>query len=290
MNESGSALKGNALVARATGLSSAANWMLGMATVAPSLPAPVGNAAERTAANDGKTDAFSGGRNLSTKGKASLTYGTAASTVGAVTSRVVCISSADGAGGEQVGRLVAERLGFVYVDEEIVSRTAAKAGLDAGSVADEERRKSLVSRMLQALAQSGAEALAAGAPPPRSDETPTGETVRVLIRETIEQTAARGNVVIVAHAASHALPLGPETLRVFVTASPQIRAQRLGESERLDTAGAARAVKDSDAARRDYLRRFYDVEELPTHYDLVVNTDFLSFEQAAGLVATAASG
>ena len=129
-----------------------------------------------------------------------------------MTCRVVCISSADGAGGEQVGRLVAGRLGFVYVDEEIVSRAAVKAGLDAGSVADEERRKSLVSRMLQALAQSGAEALAAGAaPPPRSDEAPTGEMVRVLIRETIEQTAAQGEVVIVAHAASHALPAGPES-------------------------------------------------------------------------------
>ena len=36
-----------------------------------------------------------------------------------------------GAGGEQVGRLVADRLGFTYIDEEIVSRTAAKAGIDA---------------------------------------------------------------------------------------------------------------------------------------------------------------
>jgi cytidylate kinase len=49
-------------------------------------------------------------------------------------------------------------------------------------------------------------------------------------------------------------------------------------------------VKDSDTGRRDYLRRFYDVdEELPTQYDLVVNTDVLSLEQAADLVAKAAS-
>jgi len=49
-------------------------------------------------------------------------------------------------------------------------------------------------------------------------------------------------------------------------------------------------VKESDAARRDYLKRFYGVEESPTQYDLVVNTDALSFDQAAELVATAASG
>jgi cytidylate kinase len=203
----------------------------------------------------------------------------------------VCISHATGAGGEEVGRLVAAHLGFLYVDEEIVARAAAKAGIEPEEVADEERRKSLVARALESIAQSGGEAWAFGASaPPRIGGELSGDDVRALIREAINQTAGRGNVVIVAHAASHALPLGPETLRVFVTASPQIRAQRLGESERLDGAGAARAVKDSDAARRDYLRRFYDVEELPTHYDLVVNTDFLSFEQAAGLVATAASG
>lgn len=203
----------------------------------------------------------------------------------------MCISHADGAGGEHVGRLAADRLGFVYVDEEIVSRAAAKAGLDAGTVADEERRKSLVSRMLQGLAQSGAEALAVGAaPPPRLDAGPTGEAIRVLIRETIEQTAAGGKVVIVAHAASYVLPLGPEALRILVTASPETRAQRVIESEGLDEAGAARAVKNSDAARRNYLKRFYGVEESPTHYDLVVNTDLLSFDQAAVLVATAASG
>jgi cytidylate kinase len=204
--------------------------------------------------------------------------------------RAVCISRALGAGGEEVGRLVADRLGFVYVDEEIVSRTAARAGIDAASVADEEQRRSIVSRMLQALAQSGTEALAVGGgPAPHPDDEPTGEAVRALIRETIEQTASQGNVVIVAHAASYALPPGPDALRVLVTASPATRAKRLADSEGLDEDGGARAVKESDASRRDYLKRFYGVDEAPTHYDLVVNTDVLSFDHAADLVAGAAS-
>jgi len=51
-----------------------------------------------------------------------------------------------------------------------------------------------------------------------------------------------------------------------------------------------RAVNDSDAGRADYLKRFYGIsEELPTHYDLVVNTDAISIEQAAGLISLAAS-
>ena len=60
--------------------------------------------------------------------------------------KVVCISCATGAGGEEVGKLVAERLGFTYADEEVVARAAARGGIDAGSVADEESRKSRAAR------------------------------------------------------------------------------------------------------------------------------------------------
>ena len=81
---------------------------------------------------------------------------------------VVCISHAAGAGGEEVGRLVAERLGFLYVNEEIVARAAAKGGVDAADVADEERRKSLAARALNAIAQGGGEAWTLGAVGPLS--------------------------------------------------------------------------------------------------------------------------
>lgn len=199
----------------------------------------------------------------------------------------MCISHATGAGGEEVGRLVAERLDFLYVDDEIVVRAAATGGIGPDDVANEERRKSLVTRLLEAMA-AGSSELRLGIPT-RIDEVLSSDDIRALIRETIEQVAARGNAVIVAHAASFAVTRGPEALRVLVTASPNTRAARVGEAEGLDEAQAARAVKDSDAGRRDYLKRFYDVdEELPTHYDLVVNTDALSIEQAVELVSKAA--
>jgi cytidylate kinase len=200
----------------------------------------------------------------------------------------VCISHATGAGGEELGRLVAERLGFVYLDHEIVARAAAKGGIGPDDVADEERRKSLVARVLDAMAVGSSE-LGASLPL-RSGEVLSSDDVRALIREMIVQAAGRGNAVIVAHAASYAVTPGPEALRVLVTASPKTRAARVRKAEGLDDVRAARAVEDSDAGRRDYLRRFYDVDaELPTHYDLVVNTDVLSIEHAAELVSNAAS-
>ena len=211
-----------------------------------------------------------------------------ARSVDGVTCRVVCISRATGAGGEEIGRLVAERLGFRYVDDEIVARAAATGRIGPGVVGDEERRKSLVARVLEAMALGSSEL--GGTVPLRTGEVLAGDDIRALIRETIEQTAARGNTVIVAHAASYAVTPGPEALRVLVTASTHTRAARVGDAEGLEQARAVRAVKESDAGRRDYLKRFYDVdEELSTHYDLVVNTDVLSVEQAAELVSQAAS-
>jgi hypothetical protein len=191
-----------------------------------------------------------------------------------------------------VGGLAAQRLGFLYVDEDIVAHAAARGGIGPGEVADEERRKTLVARLLDGMSQGGeAWALAAAAPPGvgAGGASLSRDDGRGLIRETVEQTAGRGNVVIVAHAASHAIDPGPQALRVLVTASPATRARRLGEAQGLDEARSARAIKDSDAGRRDYLRRLYEIrEELPTHYDVVVNTDVLSVERAADLVSHAA--
>jgi cytidylate kinase len=204
---------------------------------------------------------------------------------------VICISRSSGSGGDEVGRLVAERLGFLHVDEEIVARAAAQGGISPADVADEERRKSMTARILRSVFDGGSSAMALGvAVPVSTGEEPDSSEIQALIREAIEQTAARGDVVITAHAASHALKPSARILRVLVTASPATRALRVSDQDGVDAAKAERAVKAADAARRDYLKRFYAVsEELPTQYDVVINTDLVSLEDAAAFVASAAS-
>ena len=67
----------------------------------------------------------------------------------------VCISRTMGGGGEEVGRLVAGKLGFDYVDEDIVSRAAERGDVTAEDVADAERRQSLLRRVLAELGTGG---------------------------------------------------------------------------------------------------------------------------------------
>jgi cytidylate kinase len=199
-----------------------------------------------------------------------------------VTARVVCISRTTGAGGEAVGRLIAEQLGYRYVDEEIVAVAAERGGVEAEDVADAEQRKSFVTRLLGGLAHAAPDADLGGV-------RAASEEHRGLIRAVIDDIADEGDAVIVAHAASHALAGRDRVLRVFVTASPATRVHRVVAQGATSEDDAARFVRDADAARADYLKRFYGVErELPEQYDLVVNLDALAPQDAAAVIVRAA--
>jgi len=93
--------------------------------------------------------------------------------------------------------------------------------------------------------------------------------------------------VIVSHAASYALAGRRNVLRVLVTASPETRRGRL-VVEGLDEKQAAKSIDANDAGRAAYLKRFYGIaEELPTHYDLVINTDRVPADEWSAVVVNA---
>ncbi len=197
--------------------------------------------------------------------------------------RVVGISHTVGAGGDEVGRAVAERLGFRFVDEEIITDAAERAGLEPDELADAERRKGFLVRFVDGLGMSAGAGTIGYVPD--LGEVGKSEDFRALIREAIQETAEHGDVVIASHAASMSLAGRDDLLRVFVTASPDTRVKRLSEAGDRD---AQKTVKDQDAARADYLRRFHRIDrELSTHYDLVVNTDSLSRDESAEVVVHA---
>src|SRR4029453_10582390 len=129
--------------------------------------------------------------------------------------RVISISRALGAGGEEIGRDVASRLRSRFVDDEIVAGAAQKAGVSPETIERAERTPPLIDRILQLMGTSAVEP--AGYVPAH---VPTSPAYEALIEQVIRETASQGNVVIVAHGAS--IPLAGETgvLRVLVTGSP----------------------------------------------------------------------
>jgi cytidylate kinase len=203
---------------------------------------------------------------------------------------VVTVSRLLGAGGAEVGQMVADRLGCRCLDEEIVQRAAEVEGISVAEVADVERRASILERLMAAVARSGGgDVYAVGYTPQLvPDAVRDPASLRSLIQRALHEAADDGQVVIVSHAASFALADRDDVLRVLVTASPATRSRRAAAG--LADGGASdKAVAADDAARAAYLKRFYDVrQELPIHYDLVLNSDRLSLDALAELVVRAA--
>jgi len=212
--------------------------------------------------------------------------------------QVVCISRTDGSLGEEIGKLVAERLDFQYVDEQVIERAARLAQVDPKLVAAVEKRQPLMRGLIEKLAAArdlvGPVTLGVGLPAfggsgDRASYRATADELRFLIQAAIQQIASDGRAVIVAHAASMTLATRTDVVRVLVTASVETRANRLAAAQGIAADAAAAAVATTDRNRQDYLRRFHDIAlELPTHYDLVLNTDLLAAEQTADVIVCAA--
>jgi cytidylate kinase len=203
---------------------------------------------------------------------------------------VICVSHATGAGGTDLGRVVADKLGFRLIDEEIIARAAENQRVSVEDLADAERRKSLLRRILREAGRGAVMGTPEVVMTPYALEYKPEDSMRALIRQSVNETADEGDVVIVSHAASYALADRENVLRVLVTAPPEIRARRLVDTNGLDEKQAKKSISENDAGRAEYLKRFYGVaEELPAHYDLVVNTDRISVDNWAELVVSAAT-
>jgi len=112
-----------------------------------------------------------------------------------------------------------------------------------------------------------------------------------LVRETTEtilQLAELGRAIIVGRAAN-VVTKGLDTVfHVRLVGSFEVRVKRIMAWHKLDRRAAAAFIKKQDAARKRYVRRYYqqDIDD-PLLYDLVVNSDRVTEDLAAEWVGEA---
>ena len=204
---------------------------------------------------------------------------------------LITISRQFGAGGSQVARQVAERLGWRVVDNELIEEVATRAGLPKEHVAErEERVSTFVERLARTLAAASPDVF----PPPDSAGAivDVPETDLVRITETVvAEIAAQGKVVLVGRAAPAVLSREADALHVKLVAPRafriQVAASRLG-----CTADKAALVLDqTDKNRARYLREYYRRDwDDPVNYHLVLNTGVLGFDGATEMIVARARG
>jgi len=183
---------------------------------------------------------------------------------------VVTISFEIGAGGPEIGSMLAGRLGYRYVDHELISEAAHRYGLV-------EDRLSHLSDAKPSLFE-------------RFDV----ETRRYItvIQTVMFEFAAEDNVVLMGRGGQWLLRGIPHVLRVRVAAPFDVRVKRLTEKlsaqtgDRVTARSVTQMVRQDDTQRVGRMRYLYEVDlRDPALYDLALNTEALTTEAAVQVLA-----
>jgi hypothetical protein len=186
----------------------------------------------------------------------------------------VTISRDLGSLGDDIARLLAMQLGWHVFDKEIVNHISANSHV----------RETLVQQLDERVRTRVQDGMLRWFSIPES--TPFGcEEYHEALVKTLTYLAALGNAILVGRGANFALRQERSGLHVRLTASPQVRIQRLGERWGLPHDQAGKRMNEKDAERRAFIRHHFnqDLEDVRC-YDMVFNTDGLSSEQVAGAI------
>lgn len=216
---------------------------------------------------------------------------------------VITISRQAGSQGTAIAREVASRLGWRFVDREVIHIAALEAGVPEQALAEleEEHRRSLVEQVLAAmrtlpLLPSAQESLLREASyplgaPVGSTLAPTPSALPVSIQdyvrviEEVVRAIAREPVVLVGRGTQAILADHPQAIHVLIVAPLEARMAHLSKMAQLSRESARQKVEDLDAARNGFLRRHFGVNWLdPLLYDLVINTGRVSPEHSVDVI------
>lgn len=186
----------------------------------------------------------------------------------------ITISRSYGSGGADIAEAVARELGWSLLDRRLVEELAERIKVSPHTVelVDETRsnwfRDTLLNLMEPRLA---------------IEDNYLAQMAKVVCLAGYD-----GRVVVVGRGGNFILPRD-SGLAVRVDAPERFRVARLQERELLDERSAERTMRDTDAARADFIHRYFghDVTN-PTLYDLVLDASVFGIDGAAELVCRAA--
>ncbi|MCX6912990.1 MAG: cytidylate kinase-like family protein [Verrucomicrobia bacterium] len=108
------------------------------------------------------------------------------------------------------------------------------------------------------------------------------------VTETILHLAELGNVILIGRGAAVVTANLEHAFHVRLVSALEKRAQRIQELNHLSKEATLKFVHEEDRGRERYLKKYFkaDVDD-PLLYDLMINTDRISHDQAARIIADA---
>jgi cytidylate kinase len=185
---------------------------------------------------------------------------------------IVTLSYQLGASGAEIGMGVAQRLGYRYVDQEILQDAIHRYGLAEEKLSHlDESKPTLFERF----------------------DAETRHYITIL-QTTLLEFAESDNVVLMGRGGQWLLRGIPHVLRVRVIAPFDQRVRRWIRRttemtrETPNQRAAAEFVRRDDSDKSGRMRYLYEVDVAdPTLYDLVINTETLSFEAGVDMIERA---
>jgi len=185
----------------------------------------------------------------------------------------IAFSRQPGSGAADLGRRVAERLGWEFFGIEILDRIAREHGIAPRLLEglDERVRSAIGRQVVDAMGHPG---------------LTESEYLRHVI-QTVTTLGERGGCVLFGRGAH--LILSPErTLRVMVAAPREVRAERLAKRRGVTADEGWTLLADEETARADFFRHHFGRDPNdPSLFDLALNTGTLSLDAAVELVLAA---
>lgn len=186
---------------------------------------------------------------------------------------VISVSRNCGSGGDTIARTLAERFNLRYFDRDIITAIAKVADVDENTVRllDEQGCCAMRAAWLRAMF---------------GNQTLFKDTYRQMLVGVVFGILRTGGVIL-GRGANFILDRYP-IFRLRVVGSPEICARRFAEERHMEEKEALTEVKKIDRTRAEFIKNLchHDINE-PEAYDLVINTDHISVDEAPEVIIEA---
>ena len=195
---------------------------------------------------------------------------------------VLSISRQYGAGGKTLGEMVAQRLGYVFHDREIVRRVAEMANVSPEYVEGIHREAGgRLMRTLHTLVPTEFVDRHVG-----DDKTDFDEKkLALFLSKVIWEMAEDGDMVLLGRGSQFILRDHPEVVRLLLVANRSDRVQFIVDHYDLDRSKAEAVIAREERKRHRYLSAFYSGDfNDPSLYHMVLNTSLVDLETGCDLI------
>ena len=196
--------------------------------------------------------------------------------------RVVTISRLTGSG----GHAIAEKLA-AYLQARSPKDTCPWTVFDRNLVQKVCEEHNLPERMGRFMAEDRISEIADTMDELVGLHPPSWTLVRQMT-ETILHLAELGNVILVGRGAAVVTAKLDYAFHVRIVSSLENRIKRIQELEHLSRKEAAAHIRREDRGRERYLKKYFDTDpDDPQLYHLTINTDLVSYDEAARIIGEA---